>query len=138
VNNFTSFHTMESSPCTLLVHYDSSEPPNLTELKQQLEHGDEQQKIAALKRAIVLLLNGEKLPNILMTIIRFVLPSKNHTIKKLLLLYWEAINKRGPDGKLLSEMILVWYARALGLLDVAAIVRIKRRSIYLLLRRSDD
>jgi coatomer subunit beta len=96
-------------PCTLLIHYDSAEPPNLTELKQQLEHGDDYQKIAALKRAIVLLLNGEKLPNILMTIIRFVLVSKNHTIKKLVLLYWEALNKHGPDGKLLPEMILVWF-----------------------------
>lgn len=42
-----------------------------------------------------------------MTIIRFVLPLQNHTIKKLLLIYWEIVPKTSPDGKLLQEMILV-------------------------------
>lgn len=53
------------------------------------------------------MLNGEKLPGLLMTIIRFVLPLQNHTIKKLLLIYWEIVPKTSPDGKLLQEMILV-------------------------------
>lgn len=42
-----------------------------------------------------------------MTIIRFVLPLQNHTIKKLLLIYWEIVPKVSGDGKLLQEMILV-------------------------------
>lgn len=42
-----------------------------------------------------------------MTIIRFVLPLQNHTIKKLLLIYWEIVPKVSTDGKLLQEMILV-------------------------------
>lgn len=42
-----------------------------------------------------------------MTIIRFVLPLQNHTIKKLLLIYWEIVPKVSADGKLLQEMILV-------------------------------
>lgn len=53
------------------------------------------------------MLNGERLPNLLMTIIRFVLPLQNHTIKKLLLIYWEIVPKVSADGKLLQEMILV-------------------------------
>ena len=53
------------------------------------------------------MLNGEKMPSILMTIIRFVLPMQNHTIKKLLLIFWEIVPKTGQDGKLLHEMILV-------------------------------
>lgn len=53
------------------------------------------------------MLNGEKLPGLLMTIIRFVLPLQNHTIKKLLLIYWEIVPKVSGDGKLLHEMILV-------------------------------
>lgn len=56
---------------------------------------------------IQLLLNGERLPGLLMTIIRFVLPLQNHTIKKLLLIYWEIVPKVSGDGKLLQEMILV-------------------------------
>ena len=33
--------------------------------------------------------------------------SQDHTIKKLLLIFWEIVPKTHPDGKLLQEMILV-------------------------------
>lgn len=52
-------------------------------------------------------MNGEKFPTILMTIIRFVLPLQDHTIKKLLLIFWEIVPKTTSDGKLMQEMILV-------------------------------
>ena len=55
----------------------------------------------------MMILNGERLPNLLMTIIRFTLPSNDHAIKKLLLIVWEVWPKTTPDGKLLHEMILV-------------------------------
>lgn len=71
------------------------------------EQGDETKQINTLKKVIKLLLNGERLPGLLMTIIRFVMPSQNHTIKKLLLIFWEIVPKTTPDGKLLQEMILV-------------------------------
>jgi coatomer subunit beta len=71
------------------------------------EKGEIGVKIDTLKRVIQLMLNGEKLPGLLMTIIRFVLPLQNHTIKKLLLIYWEIVPKVSGDGKLLHEMILV-------------------------------
>ena len=64
-------------------------------------------RAAALKKIIQLVLNGERLPGLLMTIIRFVLPSNDHTLKKLLLIFWEIWPKTSPDGKLLHEMILV-------------------------------
>ncbi len=55
-----------------------------------------------------MILNGEKFPpNMLMFVIRYLLPSNDHQIKKLLLIFWEIVPKRGPDGKLLHEMILV-------------------------------
>eukprot|EP01098_Paradermamoeba_levis_P006129 TRINITY_DN2544_c0_g1_i1.p1 TRINITY_DN2544_c0_g1~~TRINITY_DN2544_c0_g1_i1.p1 ORF type:complete len:934 (-),score=297.14 TRINITY_DN2544_c0_g1_i1:23-2824(-) len=65
------------------------------------------EQIAALKKTILYLISGESLPGILMSIIRFVMPSKDHTIKKLVLLFWEVAEKTSPDGKLLPEMILV-------------------------------
>ncbi len=71
------------------------------------EHGDTRVKAAALKKLIQLVLSGERLPNLLMTIIRFVMPSRDHQIKKLLLIFWEIWPKTSPDGKLLHEMILV-------------------------------
>lgn len=73
-----------------------------------VERGDDKEKTGALKKLIHLILNGEKFgSNMLMTIIRYVLPSQDHEIKKLLLIFWEIVPKRGADGKLLHEMILV-------------------------------
>lgn len=80
---------------------------NEQKLKRDLEQGDETVQIDTLKKVIKLLLNGERLPGLLMTIIRFVMPSQNHTIKKLLLIFWEIVPKTTADGKLLQEMILV-------------------------------
>lgn len=71
------------------------------------EKGDVKSKTEALKKVIIMILNGEKLPGLLMTIIRFVLPLQDHTIKKLLLVFWEIVPKTTPDGRLLQEMILV-------------------------------
>lgn len=71
------------------------------------EKGDVKLKTEALKKVIIMILNGEKLPGLLMTIIRFVLPLQDHTIKKLLLVFWEIVPKTTPDGRLLQEMILV-------------------------------
>lgn len=64
-------------------------------------------KISTLKKIIQLVLNGERLPGLLMPIIRFILLSNDHQIKKLLLIFWEVWPKSSPDGKLLPEMILV-------------------------------
>ena len=47
------------------------------------------------------------MPSLLMTIIRFVMPMQDHTIKKLLLIFWEVVPKYTADGKLLQELILV-------------------------------
>lgn len=71
------------------------------------ENSDIQGKISALKKVIQLILNGERLPGILMTVIRFVMPVEDHTVKKLLLVFWEIVPKTTSDGKLLQEMILV-------------------------------
>ena len=77
------------------------------EIKEALEGGDPAAKAAAMKNVISQLLNGELLPQIFITIVRYVLPSEDHTVQKLLLLYMEIIEKTGADGKILPEMILI-------------------------------
>ncbi|RDD39708.1 Coatomer subunit beta [Trichoplax sp. H2] len=95
-------------PCyTLLYSQNDSESPSELILRKELESNDTKAKIRALKKIINLILSGERLPNLLMVIMRFVMPSQDHKIKKLLLLYWEIVPKTTPDGKLLHEMILV-------------------------------
>lgn len=64
-------------PCYTLVHLPGNmEVPNETQLKADLEKGDNRVKADALRKVLYLILNGERIPGILMTIIRFVLPSQ--------------------------------------------------------------
>ncbi|KAG6731014.1 hypothetical protein I3842_01G109300 [Carya illinoinensis] len=97
---------MEKS-CTLLVHFDKGTPAIANEIKEALEGNDVPAKIDAMKKAIMLLLNGETLPQLFITIVRYVLPSEDHTVQKLLLLYLELIDKTDTKGKVLPEMILI-------------------------------
>ena len=77
------------------------------ELSEREKAKEVERKVAGLQTLISLLLNGEVMPKLLMTVIRFCVPCDDHKIKKLLLVYWEVVEKTGPDGKLLPEMILV-------------------------------
>lgn len=76
--------------CTMLVHFDK--PSSGNEIKEALEGNDGSAKVEALQKAIMMLLNGEQLPALFITIVRYVLPSEDHTVQKLLLLYlvWAA------------------------------------------------
>jgi len=95
-------------PCYTIINVPSDfETPNEIQLKNDLEKGDVKVKTEALKKIIYMILNGEKIQGILMNIIRFVLPSQDHMIKKMLLIFWEIVPKTYPDGKLMQEMILV-------------------------------
>lgn len=98
---------LNEGPCYTIINSKDTEPFNEMQIKQDLEKGDISVKIDTMKRVIQLVLNGERLPGVLMTIIRFVLPLQNHTLKKLLLIYWEIVPKTSAQGKLLQEMILV-------------------------------
>ncbi|GIL87816.1 hypothetical protein Vretimale_13121 [Volvox reticuliferus] len=91
--------------CTMLVYNDKQ--ASATEIKEALEGNDAAAKQAAMKKAVSLLLAGEQLPQLFITIVRYVLPSEDHTVQKLLLLYLEAIEKTDATGKLLPEMILI-------------------------------
>ncbi|KAI9073058.1 hypothetical protein K1719_044978 [Acacia pycnantha] len=93
--------------CTLLVHFDKGTPALANEIKEALEGNDVEAKVDAMKKAIMLLLNGETIPQLFITIIRYVLPSEDHTVQKLLLLYLEIIEKTDSRGKVLPEMILI-------------------------------
>lgn len=94
------------SQCTLLIHQDAVQD-DTDQLKKNLEEGDLDMKMEALKRVIALQLNGEQLPGMLMMVIRYILPHENTHLRKLGLYYLEIVDKHGPDGKMLPEMILV-------------------------------
>lgn len=91
--------------CTVLVSYDKSFNGN--QIKEALESGKEKEKREAMKKCVYMMLNGENMSQLFMTIVRYVLPSEDHTIQKLLLLYLEQLQKKDHQGKLLPEMILI-------------------------------
>jgi len=82
----------------LLIHTDAVESASVSRIKQMLEKGQDDEKILAMKQTISMLLSGQPAPQLLVPIIRFVMPSKNHTIKKLVLLYLEVVDKNNDDG----------------------------------------
>ncbi|KAK0406952.1 hypothetical protein QR680_018909 [Steinernema hermaphroditum] len=96
-------------PCYTLIHIPNDyEAPSEQELKYLFEHGDTRLKTDALKKLIMMLMNGDQIgPTLMMYVIRFCLPSHDHAMKKLMLLFWEVVPKTSADGQLLREMILV-------------------------------
>lgn len=71
---------------TFLVPSDKAQASQ-NEIRLALESSDDQAKIDAMQKAITALLHGETLPQLFITIVRYVLPSENHMVQKLLLLY---------------------------------------------------
>lgn len=83
--------------------------PNMDELRRGLESKEDEKKIGAMKSLISWIVQGkgDELSRLLMHVIKFCTQSANHTLKKLLLVYWEILDMHKPDGKLREEMILV-------------------------------
>jgi len=109
--------------CTVLIYYEKSVPPTSDELAKRLEDKKDSVKAAALEQLILLMVNGESYPKLLMTVIRFVVTSNDHRVKKLLMIYWEIVDKCKEDGDLKEEMILVCNALRNDLMHANEYVR---------------
>ena len=72
-----------------------------------MEKGNDETKLETM-RSITIMLNGDPMAQLLMHIIRFVMPSRSKSLKKLLYFYYEICPKLDTNGKLKQEMILVW------------------------------
>ena len=106
-------------PCYTLLHIPTeTEHPSEMQLKEALEKGkshpgplqfiarvflgDTKVKVETLKKLIYMVLGSEKVSQgLLMYVIRFCLPSQDHLIKKMLLVFWEVVPKT-HEGKLLQ------------------------------------
>lgn len=95
------------SSWTLIAQPGSSDAPTVEQLKTSLESKSDNVKIETMKLILTIMYNGDPLAGLLMHVIRFVMPSRNKALKKLLYFYWEVCPKLNPDGKLKQEMILV-------------------------------
>ena len=92
-----------------LIHQDNTaDQPSLQELKLQLEKGTDETKMETMRTIIIIMLNGDPMGQLLMHIIRFIMPSRSKPLKKLLYFYYEICPKLDANGRLKQEMILVW------------------------------
>lgn len=100
--------------CTLLVARDESKgaAPTVQEIEADLESPDVAVKVEALKTLITLIIAGDDVSKLLMTVIRFCLNTEDHSLQKVLQLYWETVDKYDDKGALKPEMILVWCVAA--------------------------
>eukprot|EP01059_Diplonema_ambulator_P019990 TRINITY_DN33674_c0_g1_i1.p1 TRINITY_DN33674_c0_g1~~TRINITY_DN33674_c0_g1_i1.p1 ORF type:complete len:942 (+),score=446.04 TRINITY_DN33674_c0_g1_i1:40-2865(+) len=110
--------TQHDPPCYLLVGMDK-QAPTPKELKEAIEKGGTKERIQAVKDMIALTLNGESQQKLIMSVIKFIQPSGTttssneksdaqvHTLKKLVLYFWEVVDKTDAQGKLLPELILL-------------------------------
>lgn len=92
---------------TLIYEPNAASKTSVSEFRSLLEKGKDEVKIDAMKRILITMLNGDSMPDLLMHIIRFVMPSRNKDLKKLLYFYWEICPKLDNSGKMKQEMILV-------------------------------
>ena len=81
--------TSADSICHTLISQnhllDSEGAPSEQQLRTDIESPETKKKIEALKRIILATINGERFqPTMLMHIIKYALPNRDHTIKKLL------------------------------------------------------
>lgn len=98
---------MSDSGYTLIYEPNTATKVSFNEFKNLLEKGKDDVKVDTMKKILITILNGDPLPDLLMHIIRFVMPSRNKELKKLLYHYWEVCPKMDESGKMRHEMILV-------------------------------
>lgn len=98
---------MSDSGYTLIYELNTATKVSVNEFKNLLEKGKDDVKVDTMKKILITILNGDPLPDLLMHIIRFVMPSRNKELKKLLYHYWEVCPKMDESGKMRHEMILV-------------------------------
>ncbi|KNC56132.1 coatomer subunit beta [Thecamonas trahens ATCC 50062] len=98
---------MTEVPCTLLLSTARGAPATQNEIRKKLENSDDLVKLEGMKELIESMLAGGEKMDLLMTVIRFVLPTRDKALKKLLLYYFEMVPKNEPDGSLKREFILV-------------------------------
>ncbi|PHJ17662.1 beta [Cystoisospora suis] len=94
--------------CTLYISsHNKPDPPSTAELQKKIESPNEATKAEGMQDLIIAMVQGEAYTRLLMSVIRYVMPSNDKRVKKLTQLYLEIVGKCRPDGSLKEEMILV-------------------------------
>ena len=97
------------SPKTLYVNHNHFELKDNEILRKSLQSSKDDSKIEAMQELLISSSNDESnADELLMDVIKFVMPSNNKKLKKLCLLYLENVGKYDSNCNMKHEMILVW------------------------------
>jgi len=102
---------------------DSPEVPASSEIQQKFLKGTLPDKKSQLKRLIRLIANDETYPRLMMPVLTNLQMTQDHELKKLLLLYWEVVEKLKVDGEVKDEVILACNALRKDLLSPNEFIR---------------
>ncbi|CCW64477.1 unnamed protein product [Phytomonas sp. EM1] len=105
--NVEAVRSCQEANSTLLLGMADTAKVTSNAIKEALEKGSTSSKVDALKQLIRLHVNGEPQNSMIMTVIKYAVPVDDHLIKKLVLYFWEVIDKRDKDGNLLNVIILI-------------------------------
>lgn len=109
--------------CYLIIDYDVPSPPNSSEIAKLLEKGSEEEQIDAMKTLILMILQDEHFPRLIMTVVQHAMRVDSKEMKKLLMIYWESIEKTNPDGTIKDEMVMLCNALRNDLLSPNEFIR---------------
>eukprot|EP00917_Polyrhabdina_sp_WS-2016_P022219 GHVP01048253.1.p1 GENE.GHVP01048253.1~~GHVP01048253.1.p1 ORF type:complete len:983 (-),score=191.30 GHVP01048253.1:3180-6128(-) len=92
--------------CTFLLHTKGT-APTASSIQKKLACASQNLKEEGLEEAIRWMAQGDQsMHTLLMPVIRYVVPSSGHRIKKLQTLFWECVDKVNLDGSLKEEIVL--------------------------------
>lgn len=92
--------------CPFIIANDVESAPKVIEMQATFSEGKIEDKVIALQQLIKLIIQDNSYPNLMMSVLKYLVPSDDHEIKKLLLLYWETVEKLKPDGTVRDELLL--------------------------------
>jgi coatomer subunit beta len=96
-----------SRNCSLIIDYGVSQSPNSADITKLLMTTRVSEKVDALKTLILLIQSDETYPRLIMQVVNYCSRDEDHELKKLLLIYWEIIEKTHPDGRLKDEIVML-------------------------------
>ena len=127
----------QTKPCSFIVEYDVPAPPASADIAKLLEKGSVEEKVDAMKTLILMILQDEHFPRMIMTVVQHVLREESKELKKLVLLYLEEIEKTNADGSIKDEMVLLCNAIRNGLLAPNEFIRARTLKLVAKMRYRD-
>lgn len=97
-------------PASIFISsFKNDEKWDIMEIKKRIESHLDDEKISAMKNIIIRSVNFQFDEELFIPIFKFIMPTKNKFLIKLLLVYLEQMPKVDRFNNLRSESILLWY-----------------------------